>query len=168
MLVSVLVLGCATFPADSSAADTGPRPDAGVLADRTVTEWQGRFVAVSTLIGSPDLVVHCIEGDSEWRCSADDPLAARRAYATPMCTLYKDAGFTGSSVTFTSGKDYNQLSELGLGDNVSSVSCSGGGQVSLYKDVNFGGSSTGFFTSDSYLPSPKNFNDVATAAYFSW
>ena len=84
------------------------------------------------------------------------------------CTLYKNSGYGAPSYTFSSGQDYNDIHEVGMGDNVSSVFCSGGGMVRLFQHKNFSGSYTAWFSSDSYLTSPKNFNDIASSVEFNF
>lgn len=86
-----------------------------------------------------------------------------------LATLYTDAGYGGSSYTFTRSTACNgvtlasvpDLATVGVNDAVSSFLTYSSCQVRLYADVSYGGSTYGYTTSQSSLPT---FNDVASAA----
>jgi hypothetical protein len=86
-----------------------------------------------------------------------------------LATLYTDAGYGGSSYTFTRSSACNgvtlssvaNLGSIGMNDAVSSFFTYSSCTVRLFVDASYGGSSYGWATSQSSLPS---FNDVASSA----
>ena len=153
---------------EEDSSDTAASSDGSMYQDSddgAVGLYHGQLVPLRDLFAQSDLEVHCIETPDGWDCEEDAPLPPPGA---PTCTIYGDSGYTGSSFMFTSGRPYNCFKEIGMNDNVSSVYCTGGGTIDLFKDVNWSGVSTGYISSDSYLRSPRGFNDIASSALLSW
>ena len=135
------------------------------------------MLTLLTLVAcAPPAVLDTADTAALWEDAAPNeslPAArgARRAMAAatdPRCTFYLDTGFSGASYTTWSGYDLNDLSSLGLDDNIRSVRCTGGGAVRLYDGRHFTGATTDWIVRDRDLALSRGFADRASSVVFGW